>query len=52
MSEVAVLPAVSAFLQREHGHYINGNSLPGQGPLRPVINPATAQEVAQVRDGG
>lgn len=52
MSEVAVLPAVSAFLQREHGHYINGNSLSGQGPLRPVINPATAQEVAQVRDGG
>jgi len=52
MSDVAVLPAVNAFLQREHGHYINGNSLPGQGPLRLVINPATAQTIAQGRDGG
>jgi phenylacetaldehyde dehydrogenase len=52
MSEVAILPAVNAFLQREHGHYINGISHPGQGELRPVVNPATAQQIAQVHDGG
>lgn len=51
MTQVKQLAAVSAFLQREHGHFINGLSQPGGGALRPVIDPATGKEIARVHDG-
>lgn len=51
MTQVKQLAAVSAFLQRDHGHFINGLSQPGGGALRPVIDPATGNEVARVHDG-
>lgn len=51
MTQASLLATVKAFLQREHGHFINGISHPGRGALRPVVDPATAQTVAQVHDG-
>ncbi|ROR10106.1 aldehyde dehydrogenase family protein [Erwinia sp. JUb26] len=51
MTQVKLLAVVDAFLQREHGHFINGLSQPGGGALRPVVNPATGQEIARVHDG-
>lgn len=31
MNQLALLPEVSAFLQRQHGHFINGQPVSGEG---------------------
>jgi len=41
MSDVALLPQVTAFLSRQQGNFINGVAEPGNGEAFPVINPAT-----------
>lgn len=41
MALTPMLPEVTSFLSREHGHYINGELFPGQGSERiNVRNPA------------
>jgi len=53
MSDITLLPQVTAFLGRRHGHYIQGQALPGQGAESfAVINPGTGQAIAQVNEGG
>lgn len=49
MSDIQLLPQVSAFLQRAHGHFINGRFESGQGKHRfEVVNPSTGEVLAQV----
>lgn len=52
MSKVEVLPQVTAFLQRQHGCFIDGRRHLDHGPTTPVLNPATGQEIARVADVG
>lgn len=53
MSDVALLEQVTAFIRRRHGHFINGEAVAGSGSASfEVINPATAEAVAQVNEGG
>ncbi|KMJ44654.1 aldehyde dehydrogenase [Xenorhabdus khoisanae] len=53
MSEINLLESVTAFLQRSHGHYINGVSILGQeNETFPVVNPATGETIATVNQGG
>ncbi|MBK5541085.1 aldehyde dehydrogenase family protein [Pseudomonas sp. TH05] len=52
MSKVEVLPQVTAFLQRQHGCFIDGRWHLDDGPSTPVLNPATGQEIARVADVG
>ncbi|TBU90272.1 aldehyde dehydrogenase family protein [Phytopseudomonas dryadis] len=49
MSDIQLLPQVQAFLQREHGHFIDGayRASACAGRL-PVVNPATGEAIAQV----
>lgn len=52
MTDIQLLPQVTAFLNREHGHYINGQPCHGSGAdYFTVINPATEQAIAQVNEG-
>ncbi|AYA39333.1 aldehyde dehydrogenase family protein [Xenorhabdus nematophila] len=52
MSEINLLGSVTAFLQRTHGHYINGVSVPGQGnETFSVVNPASGETIATVNQG-
>lgn len=49
MSDIALLPEVRSFIQRQHGHYINGQAVLGNGANSfSVINPATEQVIATV----
>ncbi|KQN55496.1 aldehyde dehydrogenase family protein [Erwinia sp. Leaf53] len=52
MGSTTLLTAVSDFLRREHGHFINGQCSSGSGTRRPVIDPASARRIAEVHDGG
>ncbi|MBA6058165.1 aldehyde dehydrogenase family protein [Pseudomonas juntendi] len=52
MSDVTLLPSVSAFLARDHGHYINGGYAPSSSTAKiKVINPANGEAIAQVSEG-
>ncbi|MDX7992941.1 aldehyde dehydrogenase family protein [Xenorhabdus littoralis] len=52
MSQINLLESVTAFLQRTHGHYINGVSVPGQGnETFSVVNPASGETIATVNQG-
>lgn len=53
MTDITLLPQVTAFLDRQQGHYINGKVVVGAGEERfAVVNPATGQTIAQVNEGG
>ncbi|MBD2812299.1 aldehyde dehydrogenase family protein [Xenorhabdus sp. Vera] len=53
MSEIHLLESVAAFLQRSHGHYINGISVLGQGNATfSIVNPASGETIATVNQGG
>ncbi|OTA18138.1 aldehyde dehydrogenase [Xenorhabdus beddingii] len=53
MSEINVLESVTAFLQRSHGHYINGVSILGQeNETFSIVNPASGETIATVNQGG
>ncbi|MDX8000878.1 aldehyde dehydrogenase family protein [Xenorhabdus sp. Reich] len=52
MSEINLLESVTAFLQRTHGHYINGVSVLGQGnETFSIVNPASGETIATVNQG-
>lgn len=52
MSQVQVLPAVTAFLQRDHGHFINGKMIQADGPTKiDIVNPATEAVISQISLG-
>lgn len=49
MSEIQLLPQVQAFLQRDHGHFIDGQYRAPSGAKRiPIVNPSNGQVIAQV----
>lgn len=49
---IPVLPAVTAFLGREHGLFIDGRTVPAQsGDHQAVYGPATGEVIAHVADG-
>lgn len=51
MSDIALLPSVSAFLARDHGLYIHGASVASQSTARITVhNPANGEAIAQVAD--
>jgi phenylacetaldehyde dehydrogenase len=51
MSDINLLPAVTAFLARDHGLYIHGQTVAGESSNRlAVINPANGQTIAQIAD--
>ncbi|MBI6549116.1 aldehyde dehydrogenase family protein [Xenorhabdus lircayensis] len=53
MSEINLLESVTAFLQRPHGHYINGVSVLGQeNEIFSIVNPASGETIATVNQGG
>ncbi|MEX0446306.1 aldehyde dehydrogenase family protein [Xenorhabdus sp. SGI246] len=52
MSEITLLESVTVFLQRSHGHYINGQAVRGQkGKTFSVVNPASNEVIATVSRG-
>ena len=52
LSQVQVLPAVTSFLQRDHGHFINGKMIQADGPMKiDVVNPATEAVISQISLG-
>ncbi|MCW2256408.1 phenylacetaldehyde dehydrogenase [Providencia alcalifaciens] len=52
MSELTLLPEVREFLNRQHGHYINGEPVSGTGDVFfEVVNPATEHVIAKVKEG-
>jgi len=51
MSDISLLPSVTAFLARDHGLYIHGETVASQSSARiAVVNPANGQTLAQVAD--
>ena len=48
MSEMALLPEVTAFLRRQHGSFIDGRSVTGEGAAFDLINPASGDKVLSV----
>lgn len=51
MSDIPLLPSVSAFLARRHGLYIHGQAVASQGSDRiKVVNPANGEAIAEVAD--
>jgi len=49
MSKTVILDSVTAFLQREHGQFIDGKATPATGTEHiQVVNPATEDTLAQV----
>jgi phenylacetaldehyde dehydrogenase len=51
MSDIDLLPSVSAFLAREHGLYIHGQCVASHASSRiAVVNPANGQFIAEVAD--
>ncbi|AOM41280.1 aldehyde dehydrogenase family protein [Xenorhabdus hominickii] len=59
MSEINLLESVTAFLQRSHGHYINGASVLSQestinqkNTMLSVVNPASGEIIATVNQAG
>lgn len=51
MSDINLLPAVTAFLARDHGLYIHGRTVASESSNRlPVVNPANGEAIARVAD--
>ncbi|SME96443.1 MULTISPECIES: aldehyde dehydrogenase family protein [unclassified Pseudomonas] len=50
MTTISLLPEVQAFLARQHGHYIDGRVIEGQGSRIAIINPASGQQIASIAD--
>jgi len=51
MSVVSLLPEVQAFLQRQHGLFIDGEPVAASGSARvAVVNPANGKEIATIAD--
>jgi len=51
MSDIALLPQVKAFLQRDHGQFIDGIHLNSSTSIKlKVINPATGDAIAMVSE--
>lgn len=51
MSDINLLPAVTAFLARDHGLYIHGQAVSGEPSNRlSVVNPANGQVITQIAD--
>ena len=51
MSDITLLPAVTSFLARDHGLFIDGHNLASQGNASiAVVNPANGQAIAQISD--
>lgn len=51
MSDITLLPAVTAFLAREHGVFIHGQTLASQSSSKiAVVNPANGQTIAHIAD--
>ncbi|WP_060481940.1 aldehyde dehydrogenase family protein [Pseudomonas sp. NBRC 111119] len=51
MSDINLLPAVTAFLARDHGLYIHGQTVAGESSNRlAVVNPADGKTIAQIAD--
>lgn len=51
MSDITLLPAVTAFLAREHGVFIHGQHLASQSSSNiAVVNPANGQTIAHIAD--
>ncbi|WP_028634157.1 aldehyde dehydrogenase family protein [Pseudomonas parafulva] len=51
MSDINLLPAVTAFLARDNGLYIHGQTVAGESSNRlAVVNPANGQTIAQIAD--
>lgn len=49
MSDIQLLPSVQAFLQRQHGCYIDGKALPSQSEtLIEVVHPGDGRTVARI----
>lgn len=52
MSEVQILDRVKQFLERQHGHFIDGENQSSVGTERvEIVNPATEQTVASISIG-
>ncbi|PHM70637.1 aldehyde dehydrogenase family protein [Xenorhabdus kozodoii] len=53
MSEMNLLASVTAFLQRSHGHYIQGASVLGQAnETFSIVNPASGEVITEINQGG
>ncbi|MEI2432338.1 aldehyde dehydrogenase family protein [Lysobacter yananisis] len=52
MARPDLLPEVAAFLQRAHGHFIDGRAVPGDGARLAIVDPATAEPIAEVAAAG
>jgi len=50
MSNVEILPQVAAFLDRQHGCFIDGQWVFAEGPSIAVVNPATGQTLCETLD--
>lgn len=50
MTAISILPEVTAFLSRPHGHYIHGRAVEGRGDRIAVVNPSNEQAIADVAD--
>jgi len=51
MSDITLLPAVTAFMARDHGVFIHGQALASQSSAKiAVVNPANGQTIAHIAD--
>ncbi|WP_257127532.1 aldehyde dehydrogenase family protein [Burkholderia sp. MSMB1078WGS] len=50
MTAISILPEVTAFLSRPHGHYIHGRAVESRGERIAVVNPSNEQVIADVAD--
>ncbi|MGE8063614.1 aldehyde dehydrogenase family protein [Pseudomonas sp. NPDC089569] len=50
MSNVEILPQVSAFIERRHGCFIDGQWVHAEGQSIAVVNPATGQTLCETLD--
>ncbi|MBF8753562.1 aldehyde dehydrogenase family protein [Pseudomonas guariconensis] len=51
MSDISLLPSVTAFLARDHGLYIHGETVASQSATQiAVVNPANGETLAKVAD--
>jgi len=51
MTDIQLLPAVQAFLDREHGHFIDGHyQADAQTPAFAVVDPSTGRDIASVHE--
>jgi len=50
MALVSLLPQVTSFLARQHGHFIDGQATESQGERIDIVNPANGKVIASVAD--